>query len=55
VATSDFGKDAIGKARTVLDNARAAIKRQDVGAVREQIEGLARTQRMFRGVVAKTP
>jgi molecular chaperone DnaK len=55
VATSDFGKDAIGKARTVLDNARAAIKRQDVSAVREQIEGLARTQRMFRGVVAKTP
>jgi molecular chaperone DnaK len=55
VASSDFGKDAIGKARTVLDNARAAIKRQDVGAVREQIEGLARTQRMFRGVVAKTP
>jgi molecular chaperone DnaK len=55
VASSDFGKDAIGKARTVLDNARAAIKRQDVGAVREQIEGLSRTQRMFRGVVAKTP
>jgi molecular chaperone DnaK len=55
VASSDFGKDAIGKARSVLDNARAAIKRQDVGAMREQIEGLTRTQRMFRGVVAKTP
>jgi molecular chaperone DnaK len=55
VASSDFGKDAIGKARIVLESARAAIKRQDVSAVREQIEGLARTQRMFRGVVARTP
>jgi molecular chaperone DnaK len=54
VASSDFGKDAIGKARAVLDSARTAIKRHDVSAVREQIEGLTRTQRMFRGVVAKT-
>jgi molecular chaperone DnaK len=55
VALSDFGKDAIGKARAVLERARAAIGRKDVAAVREQIEGLARTQRMFKGVVAKTP
>jgi molecular chaperone DnaK len=55
VASSDFGKDAIGKARAVVEKARAAIGRKDVGAVREQIEGLSRTQRMFKGVVAKTP
>ena len=55
VASSDFGKDAIGKARAVVDKARAAIDRKDVAAVREQIEGLSRTQRMFKGVVAKTP
>jgi molecular chaperone DnaK len=54
VASSDFGKDAIGKARAVLEKARAAIGRKDVGAIREQIEGLSRTQRMFKGVVAKT-
>jgi molecular chaperone DnaK len=55
VATSDFGKDAIGKARAVVEKARAAIGRKDVSAVREQIEGLSRTQRMFKGVVARTP
>jgi molecular chaperone DnaK len=55
VATSDFGKDAISKAKGVVQKARAAITRQDASAVREQIDGLARTQRMFKGVVAKTP
>src|SRR3954468_11629304 len=44
VATSDFGKDAIGKAKAVVEKARAAIGRQDVAAVKEQIEGLSRTQ-----------
>jgi molecular chaperone DnaK len=55
VASSDFGKDAIGKAKAVVERARAAIGKKDVGAVREQIEGLSRTQRMFKGVVAKAP
>jgi molecular chaperone DnaK len=55
VAQSDFGRDAIGKAKAVVEKARAAIGRQDVAAVKEQIEGLSRTQRMFKGVVAKTP
>jgi hypothetical protein len=55
VASSDFGKDAIGKAKAVVERARAAIGKKDVSAVREQIEGLARTQRMFKGVVAKAP
>jgi molecular chaperone DnaK len=55
VASSDFGKDAIGKAKAVVERARAAIGKKDVSAVREQIEGLSRTQRMFKGVVAKTP
>ena len=31
-----------------------AIRKQDVAAVREQIDGLTRTLRMFKGVVAKT-
>ena len=53
VASSDFGKDAIGKARSVVDKAREAIERKDTELVREQVEGLARTQRMFKGVVSR--
>ncbi len=54
VASSDFGRDAIEKARAVVTKTRQAIQRQDVAAVKEQIDGLTRTQRMFKGVVAKT-
>jgi molecular chaperone DnaK len=54
VATSDFGRDAIVKARAVLGRARSAIEKQDVSSLRDQLEGLARTQRMFKGVVSKT-
>ena len=54
VASSDFGRDAIEKARAVLAKTRQAIQRQDLAAVKEQIDGLTRTQRMFKGVVAKT-
>jgi molecular chaperone DnaK len=54
VASSDFGRDAIDKARNIVERARQAIARRDVAAVREQIDGLSRTQRMFKGVVAKS-
>jgi molecular chaperone DnaK len=54
VASSDFGRDAIEKARAVLAKTRQAIQRQDLAAVKEQLDGLTRTQRMFKGVVAKT-
>ncbi len=54
VASSDFGRDAIGKAKAIVDKARTAIDRKDAAAVREQIDGLTRTHRMFKGVVAKT-
>ncbi len=54
VASSDFGRDAIEKARTIVDKARTAIGKRDAAAVKEQIEGLSRTHRMFKGVVAKT-
>jgi molecular chaperone DnaK len=53
VASSDFGRDAISKARSVLEKSRDAIKRKETQAVREQVEGLARTQRMFKGVVSR--
>jgi molecular chaperone DnaK len=53
VAASDFGRDAIGKARGIVERARQAISKKDVAAVREQMESLARTHRMFKGVVAR--
>jgi molecular chaperone DnaK len=53
VASSDFGRDAIGKARGIVDRARQAIVRKDAAAVKEQMESLTRTHRMFKGVVAR--
>jgi molecular chaperone DnaK len=54
VASSDFGRDAIEKTKTIVGKTKEAIRKQDVAAVREQIDGLTRTLRMFKGVVAKT-
>ena len=54
VASSDFGREAIEKAKAVVEKAKQAIDRKDLAAIKEQIEGLSRTQRMFKGVVAKT-
>lgn len=54
VAGSDFGRDAIDKARTVVERAQATMATGDVPALKEQIEALARTQRMFKGVVGKS-
>src|SRR5579863_3937153 len=54
VAASDFGRDAIEKARAIVAKARTAIAKRDVAAVKAEIEGLSRTHRMFKGVVAKT-
>src|SRR6187200_2887527 len=38
VASSDFGRDAIEKAKAIVDKARQAIERKDAAAVKEQIE-----------------
>ncbi len=53
VASSDFGRDAIGKARNVVERCREAIARKDVPGLRGLMESLARTHRMFKGVVAR--
>lgn len=53
VAGSDFGRDAIDKARAVVERARQLIKAGDVDALKEQVDALSRTQRMFKGVVGK--
>jgi molecular chaperone DnaK len=53
VAGSDFGRDAMEKAKAVVDKAKGTMQQGDVKALREQIEALQRTQRMFKGVVGK--
>jgi molecular chaperone DnaK len=53
VASSDFGREAIGKAKAVLDKTKAAIEDKDVTALKEHNEALSRTLRMFKGVVSR--
>jgi molecular chaperone DnaK len=53
VASSDFGREAIGKARAVLDKTKGAISSKDVTALKEHNEALSRTLRMFKGVVSR--
>jgi molecular chaperone DnaK len=53
VASSDFGRDAIGKARGVIERAKDALARKDAVALRGQMDSLARTHRMFKGVIAR--
>ncbi len=54
VASSDFGRDATEKARAILQKARVALNKGDAAAIKEHMEALGRTARMFRGVVQKT-
>ncbi len=54
VAGSDFGRDAIEKAKGVVDNARTLLERGDIASLQGELESLGRTQRMFKGVVGKS-
>jgi molecular chaperone DnaK len=54
IAGSDFGQDALKKARSVMDRAKAAMQSRDAQAVIDSTEALNRTLNMFKGVVAKT-
>jgi molecular chaperone DnaK len=54
IGTSDFGQDAVKKARDVCDKAQQAISERDMGALAELFETLNRTLNMFKGVVSKT-
>ncbi|HKY38317.1 MAG TPA: molecular chaperone DnaK [Polyangiaceae bacterium] len=53
VGGADFGRDAISKARSAVDKTRAAISAKDTAQLKEQVDQLARTQRMFKGVVSR--
>jgi molecular chaperone DnaK len=54
VGSADFGRDALAKARSTVDRARAAVASKDTGAVEAQVEQLGRTLRMFKGVVSRS-
>jgi molecular chaperone DnaK len=53
VGSADFGRDAIAKARTTVERTRSAIQSKDTALVKEQVDQLSRTQRMFKGVVSR--
>ncbi len=53
VGGSDYGRDALDKAQGVMERTKVAIERHDSAALKEQVEALSRTFRMFKGVVAK--
>ncbi len=54
VGASDYGRDALEKARAVVDRARQAIERRDAAGLKDQTEALSRTLKMFKGVVGKS-
>jgi molecular chaperone DnaK len=54
VAASDFGREAVNKARRILREAKEAINSHDLAALKGHNEALARTHRMFKGVVTKS-
>lgn len=54
IAGSDFGQDAVRKARQVLERAQTSIVARDKQAVVDTREALSRTLNMFKGVVSKT-
>jgi len=54
ISGSDFGQDAVKKARGVCERARQAIAARDAQQLSESNEALTRTLNMFKGVVSKT-
>jgi molecular chaperone DnaK len=53
VGSADFGGDAISKARAVVEKTKSAISGKNTKLLKEQVEHLERTERMFRGVVSR--
>jgi molecular chaperone DnaK len=54
IAGSDFGQDAVKKARVVIERTKGALASRDLTGLTEATEALTRTLNMFRGVVSKT-
>ena len=54
ISGSDFGQDAVKKARSVVERTKSAVTARDLTSLTEATEALTRTLNMFRGVVSKT-
>jgi molecular chaperone DnaK len=54
VGQSDFGREALERAKGIINSARQAASKKDAAMLKEQSEALSRTLRMFKGVVART-
>ncbi len=52
VGNSEFGRDALTKARAAISQAKAASSGHDASVLATHLASLERTQRMFRGVVS---
>jgi molecular chaperone DnaK len=53
MSKSDFGRQAIADARALIASTNDAMERRDIGAVRDHVDKLARTQKMFKGAAAR--
>jgi len=54
VTGSEFGQEALSKARDLIAKAKQAITRKDQQQLAETIDTLKRTQKMFKGVLARS-
>ena len=54
ISESEFGQDALKKAKVVCEKTREAISTKNAQQLLESTESLSRTLNMFRGVVSKT-
>ena len=54
LARTDAGRDAVVKAKAVMERARIAIAAQDDKAVADTLGALERTLTMFKGVAPRT-
>jgi molecular chaperone DnaK len=54
ISGSEFGQDAVKKARSVMEKTKVALQAKDIKTLTESTESLNRTLNMFRGVVSKT-
>ncbi len=53
IAGSDFGDDALSKARSTIERVRNAIEARDRPALEQSDDAIGRTLAMFKGVVSK--
>ncbi|MDJ0762673.1 MAG: molecular chaperone DnaK [Myxococcota bacterium] len=54
VVGSEFGREALEKAKEIIRRARSAVKENNLDQLNAEIETLKRTQKMFKGVLGKS-